>query len=143
ELLSLDGELVKNNTGYPLRQLFIGSEGTLGIIVAATLSLVRPPAGQLVVLASVTSDHAMLDLFARLRGSALTLSAFECFDRGCVDRVVAHRGVDQAGPLDQLGPMQVLIEVELGEHELRDDDGPTHDALLSLLADAQEAGELL
>jgi len=143
ELLSLDGKLVKDNTGYQLRQLLIGSEGTLGIIVGVTVSLVRPPAGHLVVLCSVRDDPAVLELFARLRGSALTLSAFECFDRGCVDRVVAHRGVDQAGPLDQLGPMQVLIEVELGEHELRDDDGPTHDALLSLLADAQEAGELL
>jgi FAD/FMN-containing dehydrogenase len=144
ELLSLDGELVKDNTGYQLRQLFIGSEGTLGIIVAATLSLVRPPAGQLVVLCSVTSDHAMLDLFARLRASALTLSAFECFDRGCVDRVVAHRGVEQAGPLAELGPMQVLIELELGAHELgQAEDGPSQAALMDLLADAQEAGELL
>jgi FAD/FMN-containing dehydrogenase len=143
ELLSLDGELVKDNTGYQLRQLFIGSEGTLGIIVGVTLSLVRPPAGHLVVLCSVSSDAAMLELFARLRSSTLTLSAFECFDRGCVDRVVAHRGVDQAGPLDELGPMQVLIEVELGEHEPGGDEGPTHDALMSLLADAQEAGELL
>ncbi|MFO7564598.1 MAG: FAD-binding oxidoreductase [Enhygromyxa sp.] len=143
ELLSLDGELIKNNTGYQLRQLFIGSEGTLGIIVGVTLSLTRPPAGHLVVLCSLPSDAAVLELFARLRGSTLTLSAFECFDRGCIDRVVAHRGVEQAAPLEELGPMQVLIEVELGEHEARDDDGPTHEALMSLLADAQEAGELL
>lgn len=143
ELLSLDGELVKDNTGYQLRQLFIGSEGTLGIIVGVTLSLTRPPAGHLVVLCSVTSDDAMLELFARLRASTLTLSAFECFDRGCIDRVIAHRGLDQAAPLDQLGPMQVLIEVELGEHEVGLDEGPTHEALLTLLADAEQAGELL
>ena len=144
ELLHLDGELVKNNTGYQLRQLFIGSEGTLGIIVGATLSLVRPPAGHLVVLCSVTSDRAMLDLFARLRASSLTLSAFECFDRGCVDRVVAHRGVDQAGPLAELGPMQVLIEIELDAHERElGDDGPSQAALMDLLADAQEADEVL
>jgi FAD/FMN-containing dehydrogenase len=142
ELLSLDGELVKNNTGYQLRQLFIGSEGTLGIIVGVTLSLTRPPAGHLVVLCSTPSDDAVLQLFAQLRGSALTLSAFECFDRGCVEKVVAHRGVDQAAPLEQLGPVQVLIEIELGEHEARDE-GPSYDALMSLLADAQEAGELL
>ena len=142
EHLSLDGELVKNNTGYPLRQLFIGSEGTLGIIVGVTLSLTRPPAGHLVVLCSTPSDVAVLELFARLRSAALTLSAFECFDRGCVEKVVAHRGVDQAGPLEQLGPVQVLIEIEIGEHEARDE-GPSYDALMSLLADAQEAGELL
>ncbi len=144
ELLSLDGELVKNNTGYALRQLFIGSEGTLGIIVGATLSLTRPPAGHLVVLCSVPSDAAVLELFTRLRASTLTLSAFECFDRGCIDRVVAHRGVDQAGPLDELGPMQILIEVELGSHELAArDEGPSYEALMDLLADAQEADELL
>ena len=142
ELLTLDGELVKNNTGYPLRQLFIGSEGTLGIIVGVTLSLTRPPAGHLVVLCSSPSDAAVLELFARLRSSTLTLSAFECFDRGCVDKVVAHRGVDQAGPLARLGPVQVLIEVELGEHETRDE-GPTYDALMDLLVWAQDAGELL
>ena len=142
ELLTLDGELVKNNTGYPLRQLFIGSEGTLGIIVGVTLSLTRPPAGHLVVLCSSPSDAAVLELFARLRSSTLTLSAFECFDRGCVDKVVAHRGVDQAGPLARLGPVQVLIEVELGEQETRDE-GPTYDALMDLLVWAQDAGELL
>jgi FAD/FMN-containing dehydrogenase len=143
ERLSLGGELVKDNTGYQLRQLFIGSEGTLGIIVEVTLSLTRPPAGHAVVLCSVTGDAAVLELFARLRASTLTLSAFECFDRGCVERVVAHRGVDQAGPLDELGPVQVLVEVELPAAELRDDDGPTRAALMDLLADAQEAGELL
>lgn len=142
ERLSLDGELVKNNTGYPLRQLFIGSEGTLGIIVGVTLSLTRPPAGHLVVLCSVPSDAGVLELFTRLRSSTLTLSAFECFDRGCVERVVAHRGVDQAGPLEQLGAVAVLIEVELGRSESRDQ-GPTHDELMDVLADAQEAGELL
>jgi len=142
EQLVLDGELVKNNTGYPLRHLFIGSEGTLGIIVGVTLTLTRPPVGQLVVLCSTPSDAAMLELFTRLRSSALTLAAFECFDRGCVDRVIAHRGVDQAGPLEELGPMQVLIEVELGSRETRDQ-GPTYDALMELLGEAQEAGDLI
>ncbi|PRP96484.1 FAD-binding oxidoreductase [Enhygromyxa salina] len=136
--LSLGGALVKNNTGYDLRQLFIGSEGTLGLIVEATLSLTQPPAGHVVVICSLASDAALSQLFARLRGSSLTLSAFECFDRGCVEHVVAHRGVDQAGPLAQLGPMQVLIEVE------HDGDGEsTQDALMELLGEAQEADELL
>jgi FAD/FMN-containing dehydrogenase len=142
ELLTLDGELIKNNTGYQLRQLFIGSEGTLGIIVGVTLSLTHPPTGHLVALCAVPSDAAMLQLFARLRGSPLTLSAFECFDRGCVEKVITHRGVAQAGPLEQLGPMQVLIEVELRDHEDRNE-GPTHEDLLGLLADAQWADELL
>lgn len=141
ERLSLGGELVKDNTGYDLRQLFIGSEGTLGIIVEATLRLARPPAGQVVALCSLASDEAVLALFSRLRASSLELSAFECFDRGCVDRVIAHRGVDQAGPLAELGPQQVLIELEHGPGP--DDAELTRDALLELLGDAQEAEELL
>jgi FAD/FMN-containing dehydrogenase len=140
ERLSLGGALVKNNTGYDLRQLFIGSEGTLGLIVEVTLSLTQPPAGHVAVLCAVASDAAVLELFVRLRRSSLVLSAFECFDRGCVERVVAHRGVDQAGPLDELGPVQVLVEVEVPNPEL----GETiHDALLELLADAQDEGEIL
>jgi FAD/FMN-containing dehydrogenase len=142
ERLSLGGALVKNNTGYDLRQLFIGSEGTLGVIVEVTLSLSQPVAGHIVVLCAVESDAAVLELFTRLRRSSLVLSAFECFDRGCVERVAAHRGREQAGPLAQLGPVQVLVEVELAATET-DDASPVHDALLELLAQAQDTGEVL
>jgi FAD/FMN-containing dehydrogenase len=142
ERLSLGGALVKNNTGYDLRQLFIGSEGTLGIIVEVTLALTQPAAGHMVVLCAVSSDAAVAELFARLRRSSLVLSAFECFDRGCVERVAAHRGREQAGPLEQLGPVQVLVEIELAQAQT-DEDSPAHDALLELLADAQEAGVVL
>ena len=146
--LSLGGKLVKNNTGYDLRQLFIGSEGTLGLIVEATVSLTQPPAGHVVALCSLRDDAAVLELFTRLRTQrALTLSAFECFDQGCIERVVAHRGVDQAGPLAELGPMQVLIEVEVHAAELDDDDGeefgPSFDTLVEQLADAQDEGLIL
>ena len=150
ERMSLGGALVKNNTGYDLRQLFIGSEGTLGMIVEATLSLTQPPAGHVVALCALPGEDAVLELFTRLRQSPLTLSAFECFDRGCVDRVVAHRGVDQAGPLSTLGPMQVLVEIELphtgtdedaGEDE--DESAGSFDELVLLLADAQDEGLIL
>lgn len=152
ERLRVGGELIKDNTGYDLRQLFIGSEGTLGVLVELTLKLSPRPAGQLVALCSVASDAAVLELFARLRRSPLTLSAFECFDRGCVDQVIAHRGVDQAGPLAELGPMQVLVEIELSdrdvhEDEQRDEDeGQAHsprEQLMAVLGDAMEAEELL
>ena len=155
--LSLGGKLVKNNTGYDLRQLFIGSEGTLGLIVEATLSLTQPPAGHVVALCSLRDDAAVLELFTRLRQQrSLTLSAFECFDRGCIEAVVAHRGVDQAGPLAELGPMQVLVEVEVAASELAADDdadegaaeadptaSPSFDGLVELLADAQDEGLIL
>jgi FAD/FMN-containing dehydrogenase len=148
ERLSLGGALVKNNTGYDLRQLFIGSEGTLGVIVEVTLSLAQPPVGYMVVLCAVSSDAAVAELFARLRRSSLVLSAFECFDRGCVERVAAHRGREQAGPLEQLGPVQVLVEIELAHAQTLatgepEGASPDHDALLELLAQAQEDGEVI
>jgi glycolate oxidase len=65
ELLSLDGELVKNNTGYQLRQLFIGSEGTLGIITEILLKLVPRPAAR----------QTMLALYDRIEAAAETVSA--------------------------------------------------------------------
>ena len=142
ERLSLGGALVKNNTGYDLRQLFIGSEGTLGIIVEVTLALSQPAAGHVVALCAVEGDASVAELFTRLRRSSLVLSAFECFDRGCVERVAAHRGREQAGPLETLGPVQVLVEIELPSAETQDA-SPVHDALLELLAESQEAGEIL
>jgi len=149
ERMVLGGELVKDNTGYDLRQLFIGSEGTLGVIVGLTLKLARPPAGQVVALCSLPSDEAVLDLFERLRASSLALSAFECLDRGCIDRVIAHRGVDQAGPLAELGPQQVLVEVEVpsvGSGELDgqgDIEVGIREALTAVLGEAMEAGLIL
>jgi len=109
--LDLGGALVKNNTGYDLRQLFIGSEGTLGVIVEVTLRLARPPADALVALCAVPDDDAVLALFARLRASDLTLSAFECLDEGCVRHVLAHRG--GAAPFAEPSARLVLIEVEV------------------------------
>ncbi|NVB38038.1 FAD-binding oxidoreductase [Pseudenhygromyxa sp. WMMC2535] len=148
ERLSLGGELIKNNTGYDLRQLFIGSEGTLGVIVELTLKLAQPAPGHEVALCSLRDDEALLELFSRLRAAPLTLSAFECFDRGCIDRVIAHRGVAQAGPLAELGPMQALIEIERGAGEGSDDErddaeDTSRDRLLELLADAQDEGLVL
>ena len=154
EYVEIGGPLIKDNTGYDLRQLFVGSEGTLGLIVHATMGLTRPPVARVVGLASLPYDAAVLDLFTRLRGSDLTISAFECFDVGCVGEVLAHRGSDGAGPFAELGEQHVLIEVEVvrggsaDEEEgeaaaLEADIERTRDALTFALADAQEAEEIL
>lgn len=139
ELLELGGALVKNNTGYDLRQLFIGSEGTLGVIVEVTLRLCRPPADSLVALCAVDSDAHVLALFSRLRSSSLSLSAFECFDHGCLEHVLRHRRGDP--PFASAAPRYVLIEVEApapGSAALEH----TRDELGLCLGDAQEAGEI-
>jgi len=109
--LDLGGALVKNNTGYDLRQLFIGSEGTLGVIVEVTLRLCRPPADALVALCAAPDDAAVLALFARLRAADLTLSAFEFLDDGCLHHVLAHRA--GAAPFASPSPRYVLVEVEV------------------------------
>lgn len=111
DCLDLGGALIKNNTGYDLRQLFIGSEGTLGVIVEVTLRLARPPADALVALCAAPDDAAVLALFARLRASDLTLSAFEFLDEGCVRHVLAHR--NGAAPFASPSPRLVLVEVEV------------------------------
>ena len=71
-------KVIKNNTGYDLRQLFIGSEGTLGIITAAVLRLFPKPRSVCTGIAAVDDYGAVLELLARARsGFASQLSAFE------------------------------------------------------------------
>jgi FAD/FMN-containing dehydrogenase len=136
-VLDVGGSLAKDNTGYDLRQLFIGSEGTLGIIVEATLGLCAPPAGRIVALAALPTDAAVLDLFARVRRASLVLSAFECFDGGCIDRVQEHRGSEGAGPFSERSPQHVLVEVELE----REGDDARQAALESLMGVFESATE--
>jgi FAD/FMN-containing dehydrogenase len=139
ELLELDGGVIKDATGYDLRQLFVGSEGTLGIIVEATMGLIRPPAGRVVALCSLPDDASLLRLYSRLRDARLTLSAFECFDAGCVKHVLVHRGSEGRGPFEKLGEQHAVVEVEVKElAELEE----VHDDLALCLADAQDAGEI-
>jgi FAD/FMN-containing dehydrogenase len=139
ELLELDGSVVKDNTGYDLTQLFVGSEGTLGLIVEATMGLTRPPAGRVVALCSLPDDTALLKLFDRLRGAKLTLSAFECFDAGCVKHVLAHQHSEGRGPFEQLGAQHAVVEVEYMDPQAAEE---TYDELALCLADAQDAEEI-
>ncbi|HTE52699.1 MAG TPA: FAD-binding oxidoreductase [Kofleriaceae bacterium] len=110
EVLELGGALEKDNTGVDLRQLFIGSEGTLGVITAATLKLTRPPDRVRVALFGLDSIDAGLALFADARGAGLPLTAYELFTESCMARVRAHRRI--APPLDGPSPCYVLVEAE-------------------------------
>jgi FAD/FMN-containing dehydrogenase len=110
KVLNLKGNLEKNNTGLDLRQLFIGSEGTLGIITAATLKLVRVPAACQVMLFSLRDLAAVLRLFRYVRASNLTVAAYEFFSDACLRRLLAHRAVK--APFGAASPYYVLLEVE-------------------------------
>ncbi len=78
--------LRKDNTGYDLKQLFLGSEGTLGIITAAVLKLFPQPSTSATAFAAVADVRAALALLGRLR-QALSdcLTGFELVSRACVD----------------------------------------------------------
>jgi FAD/FMN-containing dehydrogenase len=109
-VLELNGALEKNNTGVDLRQLFIGSEGILGVITGATLKLTRLPAATSVLLFALPSLEAVLTLFEAARQGPFTVSAFEFFTDRCLRRLQAHRKVK--APFDREAPFYVLLEVE-------------------------------
>jgi len=107
-------KLKKDNTGYDLKNLFIGAEGTLGIITAAVMKLVPMPRGREVAWAGVPSPQAALDLFGRatdLAGNGLTV--FElCIDRS-VEFAVKHIPGGTA-PLAGPHSWYVLLEISSG-----------------------------
>jgi FAD/FMN-containing dehydrogenase len=102
--------LRKNNTGYDLRHLFIGSEGTLGVITAATMKLVPSPAAQLTAWAAVPSlDHALQLLGLAQRHLATGLTGFEVMGQFALSLVARHHP-QPAVPLYANTPWCVLLE---------------------------------
>ncbi|HRG97558.1 MAG TPA: FAD-binding oxidoreductase [Polyangiaceae bacterium] len=115
EVLTLNGALEKNNTGVDLRQLFIGSEGTLGVITEATLKLAPLP-GKLAVLLFAVADLAgVLALFRRVKRGPFTVSAYEFFTAECLARLERHRRVRV--PFAERAPYYVLVELEHASDE--------------------------
>jgi FAD/FMN-containing dehydrogenase len=110
EILELNGALEKNNTGTDLRQLFIGSEGTLGVITEATLKLARLPGELQVFLFAVPSLDGVLELFREARRGPFTITAYEFFTDRCLARVQRHRKLRD--PFGAPHPFYVLLEVE-------------------------------
>jgi FAD/FMN-containing dehydrogenase len=113
--LELNGALEKNNTGVDLRQLFIGSEGILGVVTAATLKLAPVPKKLDVMLFGVSDLAAVLALFRETRRGPFHISAFEFFTQGCLDRVRRHRTLRP--PFDDATSHYVLLEVEHSDTE--------------------------
>src|SRR5690606_38666470 len=128
----------KDNTGYDLRDLFIGAEGTLGIITAAACKLFSLPHERLTAFAAVPDPAAAVALLARLRestGDAVT--TFELIPRIAVELVLRH--VERTSdPFEQPHAWYVLIEIGLA----RAFEGAQSRIQGELLA-AIEAGEVL
>ncbi len=110
DLLKLNGKLEKNNCGPDLKELFIGSEGILGIIVGATLKLAPLPAGKTTVLLGVSDVSAVHRIFKHGRQSGAGFHAFELFSRACMN-IVSHYSKNP-NPLKKDCPWYLLTEWE-------------------------------
>jgi len=106
ELLELNKGLIKNSSGYDFRQLLIASEGTLGVIVEATLKLTDPPPASNVMLLALPSFEVLMQVFAAFR-ERLQLQAFEFFTDRALEHVLAHGA---QAPFAEVHPFYVVTE---------------------------------
>ncbi|HSF94128.1 MAG TPA: FAD-binding oxidoreductase [Thermohalobaculum sp.] len=126
--------LRKDNAGYDLKQLFIGAEGTLGIITAAVLKLFPLPRDRQTALAEVTGPQAAVELLARLKGAVgEAVTAFELMHRNCFSLATQTLGL--ADPMPGGQTWRVLLDLTGQEAP-----GTLREPLEAALADAFEAG---
>lgn len=128
--------LKKDNRGFDLKQLFIGAEGTLGIVTAATLKLVPALADRVVIWAGLPSIHAARDLLLHFQaGAEDLLEGFEVLPQACLDAVLAYLPEARA-PLAQPHAWHALIELGADAGQA----ATLADRAEALLASAFEAG---
>jgi len=104
--------LRKDNTGYDLKQLFIGAEGTLGIVTAATLNLFAKPAAIETAFAAVPTVQAAVELLSSAQAHGGTVTAFELMPRIGLEFVLRHVPGTR-DPLAAAHPWYVLIDISL------------------------------
>ena len=115
DLLELNKDLIKNATGYDLRQLFIGAEGTLGFVVEATMRLDRAPKNLTALVLGVPDFDSIMPVLHAFQNS-LDLTAFEFFSDKALAKVLA-RG-DVPAPFETDCPFYALLEFEAVSDEV-------------------------
>jgi FAD/FMN-containing dehydrogenase len=142
EVVTADGDiwnglrgLRKDNTGYDLRDLFIGAEGTLGVITAAVLKLYPAAVSRRCALVGLESTEQALALLSLAQGqTGDSLTGFELLSDFCIELVTRHFA-DCRRPLQERYPWYVLLELSSAQS-----DAQAGQALESLLAQAIDQG---
>jgi FAD/FMN-containing dehydrogenase len=116
EVVLADGSIIrrmsglpKDNTGYDLVQLMIGSEGTLGVITAVQVTLVAPTGPAATALVAVKTVEDALTVLAAVRQRFAGLEAAEYFHDDGLQLVLRHRSIES--PFDRHHPLYLLVEV--------------------------------
>ena len=118
DLLELNKDLVKNATGYDLRQLFIGAEGTLGFVVEATMRLERAPNNLTAMVLGTPDFDSIMPVLHAFQGK-LDLTAFEFFSDKALAKILG-RG-DVPAPFETDCPFYVLLEFEASNEDVAND----------------------
>ncbi|PWN19116.1 putative DLD2-D-lactate dehydrogenase [Microstroma glucosiphilum] len=135
----LDGlsTLRKDNTGFDLKQLFIGSEGSIGIITGVSIVTPRRPSAQNVAVFALDSFEAVQNVFGKVKSHCgEILSAFEFFDQDAFELVQGHATAGVKDPFEARHPFYVLIETS-GSNKDHDDE-----KLSGLLEELMEGGSI-
>ena len=118
DYLELNKDMVKNATGYDFRHLFIGAEGTLGLVVEATMKLERKPRDLRVLVLGTPDFESVMKVLAAFQ-KKLDLTAFEFFSELSTQLVIEHTGI--ARPFETATPFYALLEFEALSEAMADE----------------------
>ncbi|MCP5207604.1 MAG: FAD-binding oxidoreductase [Hahellaceae bacterium] len=118
DVIELNKDLAKNNTGYDLRHLFIGAEGTLGFITEATMKLTRKPSDLTVLVLGLPDISNTMDVLQAFQ-QKIDLTAYEFFSHQAMQHVLRHS--DISAPFESEAPYYALLEFEAVSDQVMDD----------------------
>ena len=109
DILKLNRGMIKNATGYDLRQLFIGAEGTLGFVTEAQIKLERQPQDLTVMVLGMEEFSDVMNVLSAFQAQ-IDLTAFEFFDNIAIEKLMAHGQVQE--PFESRTKFYTLLEFE-------------------------------